>query len=141
LVRIAVSHERSRIMSEPGVGLRLEIGIEPDAEAAEIEEAASQLRDELLELDVEAVRVPAGEPAPPGSRGIDAGALGTLLVAGGRVAIGPIVQAVQSWVTRRATRSVKLTIENDSIELTNVSPEDQRRLIESFLARHTPDGP
>jgi hypothetical protein len=141
LVRIAVSHERSRIMSEPGVGLRLEIGIEPDAEAAEIEEAASQLRDELLELDVEAVRVPAGEPAPPGSRGIDAGALGTLLVAGGRVAIGPIVQAVQSWVTRRATRSVKLTIENDSLELTNVSPEDQRRLIESFLARHTPDGP
>jgi hypothetical protein len=128
-------------MSEPGVGLRLEIGIEPDAEAAEIEEAASQLRDELLELDVEAVRVPAGEPAPPGSRGIDAGALGTLLVAAGHVAIGPIVQAVQSWVTRRATRSVKLTIENDSLELTNVSPEDQRRLIESFLARHAADGP
>jgi Effector Associated Constant Component 1 len=128
-------------MCEPGVGLRLEIEIEPDAEAAEIEEAASQLRHELLELDVEAVGVPAGEPAPPGSRGIDAGALGTLLVAAGRGAIGPIVQTVQSWVARRATRSVKLTIENDSLELTNVSPEDQRRLIESFLARHTPDGP
>jgi hypothetical protein len=136
-----MSHERSRIMSETGVGLRLEIGIEPEAEAAEIDEAVSQLRDELLELDVEAVRVPAGEPAPPGSRGIEAGALGTLLVAAGRVAVGPIVLAVQSWVTRRATRSVKLTIENDSLELTNVSPEDQRRLIESFLARHTPDGP
>jgi Effector Associated Constant Component 1 len=128
-------------MSEPGVGLRLEIGIEPDADAAEIEQAASQLRDELLELDVEAVGVPAGEPAPPGSRGLDAGALGTLLVAAGRGAIGPVVQAVQSWVARRATRSVKLTIENDSLELTNVSPEDQRRLIESFLARHAPDGP
>jgi hypothetical protein len=128
-------------MSEPGVGLRLEIGIEPDADAAEIEQAASQLRDELLELDVEAVGVPAGEPAPPGSRGIDAGALGTLLVAAGRGAIGPVVQAVQSWVARRATRSVKLTIENDSLELTNVSPEDQRRLIESFLARHAADGP
>jgi hypothetical protein len=128
-------------MSEPAVGLRLEIGIEPDAEAAEIEEAASQLRHELLELDVEAIGVPAGEPAPPGSRGIDAGVLGTLLVAAGRGAIGPIVQAVQSWVARRATRSVKLTIENDSLELTNVSPEDQRRLIESFLARHTPSGP
>ena len=128
-------------MSEPAVGLRLEIGIEPDADAAEIQEAASQLRHELLELDVEAVRVPAGEPAPPGSRGIDAGALGTLLVAAGRGALGPIVQAVQSWVARRATRSVKLCIENDSLELTNVSPEDQRRLIESFLARHTPDGP
>ena len=111
-------------MSEPGVGLRLAIGIEPDAEAAEIEEAASQLRRELLELDVEEVAVPAGEPAPPGSRGIDAAALGTLLVAAGRGAIGPIVQAVQSWVARRATRSVKLTIEDDSLELTNVSAQD-----------------
>jgi hypothetical protein len=128
-------------MSEPAIGLRLEIGIEPDAEAAEIEEAASQLRRELLELDVDSVGVPAGEPAPPGSRGIDAGTLGTLLVAAGRGAIGPIVQAVQSWVARRATRTVKLSIDNDSLELTNVSPEDQRRLIESFLARHTPDGP
>jgi hypothetical protein len=136
-----VSPQTVEDMSEPGVGLRLEIGIEPEADAAEIERAASQLRDELLELDVEAVGVPAGEPAPPGSRGIDAGALGTLLVAAGRGAIGPVVQAVQSWVARRATRSVKLTIENDSLELTNVSPEDQRRLIESFLARHAADGP
>ena len=128
-------------MSETGVGLRLEIGIEPDAEVAEVEEATSRLRSELLELDVDAVEVPAGEPPPPGSRGIDAGTVGTLLVAAGRGAIGPIVQALQSWVARRATRSVKLTIENDSLELTNVSPEDQRRLIESFLARHTPDEP
>lgn len=128
-------------MSETGVGLRLEIGLEPDADPAELEAAASQLRQELLELDVEAVGVPAGEPAPRDSRGIDAGVLGTLLVAAGRGAIGPIVQAIQSWVARRSSRSVKLTIENDSLELTNVSSEDQRRLIESFLARHAPDPP
>jgi hypothetical protein len=128
-------------MSERGVGLRLEIGLEPDADPAELEDAASQLRRELLELDVEAVGVPPSEPAPRNSRGIDAGVLGTLLVAAGRGAIGPIVQAVQSWVARRSSRSVKLTIENDSLELSNVSSEDQRRLIESFLARHAPDPP
>jgi hypothetical protein len=31
---------------------------------------------------------------------------------------------------------VKLTIGEDSIELSSVSAEDQRRLVESFLARH-----
>jgi hypothetical protein len=128
-------------MSETGVGLRLEIGLEPDADPAELEDAVSQLRHELLELDVESVGVPAGEPAPRDSRGIDAGMVGTLLVAAGHGAIGLIVQAIQSWVGRRSSRSVKLTIENDSLELTNVSPEDQRRLIESFLARHAPDQP
>jgi hypothetical protein len=128
-------------MSETGVGLRLEIGLEPDADAAEVEDAASQLRDELLELDVDSVGVPTGEPAPRDSRGLDAGVVGTLLVAAGHAAIGPIVQAIQSWVARRSSRSVKLTIENDSLELTNVSSEDQHRLIESFLARHAPDPP
>jgi len=62
-------------------------------------------------------------------------------VAAGHGAIGLIVQAIQSWVGRRSSRSVKLAIENDSLELTNVSSEDQRRLIESFLARHAPDQP
>jgi Effector Associated Constant Component 1 len=128
-------------MSEAGVGLRLEIGLEPDADPAELEDAALQLRHELLELDVETVGVPGSEPAPVGSRGIDAGVIGTLMLAAGRGAIGPIVQAVQSWVARRSSRSVKLTIENDSLELTNVSSEDQRRLIESFLDRHAPDPP
>jgi hypothetical protein len=128
-------------MSEDGVGLVLEIGLERDGDPAELEDAASQLRRELLELDVESVGVPAGEPAPLNSRGIDAGVVGTLLVAAGRGAIGPIVQAVQSWVARRSSRSVKLTIENDSLELTNVSSEDQRLLIESFLARHASDPP
>ncbi len=56
-------------MSEPVVGLRLDIMLEPDADDAELELAAAQLRQELLELDVDAVERPPGEPAPPGARG------------------------------------------------------------------------
>ena len=33
---------------------------------------------------------------------------------------------------------MKITIEGDSLELTNASHEDQRQLVESFLARHSP---
>jgi hypothetical protein len=101
----------------------------------------SQLRSELLELDVDDVRAPTGGPAPAGTRGVEAAQIGTLLVAAGRVAIGPVVAAIQSWVARRASRSVKLTIDGDSIEVSNVSPADQRELIESFLAKHTAQSP
>jgi hypothetical protein len=42
-------------MSEPAIAVRLEIALESDAEAIELQDAASQLRRELLELDVEKV--------------------------------------------------------------------------------------
>jgi hypothetical protein len=113
--------------------------LDTDADGAEFELATSQLRRELLELDVDDVKAPRGGEAPPGARGVGAAEIGTLLVAAGRVAIGPIVAAIQSWVARRASRSVKLTIDGDSIEVSNVSPEDQRELIQSFLARHAPE--
>ena len=122
-------------MSEIAIAVRLEA----DADAAELQDETSQLRSELLELDVDDVRASGAGPAPAGTRGVDVGEIGTPLVAVGQAAIGPIVAAIQSWVARRATRSVKLTIDGDTLEVSNVSPEDQRELIQSFLARHAPD--
>jgi hypothetical protein len=126
---------------ESAVGMRLDIELEPDADEAELEFAAAQLRQELLELDVDAVERPPGEPAPPGARGVEAGLLGTLLVAAGKGAIGAVVHTIQGWVARRPSRKVKLTLDGDSIELTNASEDEQRLLIESFLARHESDRP
>lgn len=94
-------------MPEPAIGLRLEVALEPDADAAELEPPTSQLR----ELDRERVDRPT-EAAPPGSHGLDVAALGTLIVGASRGAIGPV--------------------------LANASREDQRRLVESFVARHSP---
>jgi hypothetical protein len=128
-------------MPEAAIGLRLEIELEPDADATEFEYATTQLRHELLELDVDGVDLPAGAPPPADTRGLEMAALGTLIVGAGRAAIGPIVQAVQSWVARRSSRSVKITIDGDSIELSNASQEDQRRLLESFLAGHADGSP
>lgn len=123
------------------VGLRLDIVLEPDADDAELELAAAQLRQELLELDVDAVERPPGDPAPPGARGIEVGVLGALLVEAGRGAVGAVVQTIHGWVARRSSRTVKITLDGDSIELTNASEEEQRRLIESFLARHAAGAP
>jgi hypothetical protein len=63
-------------------------------------------------------------------------ALGTLLVVAGRGAIRPMIEVIESWVIRRSSWSVRITIVGDSLELTNASREEQRRVVESFLARH-----
>ena len=94
-------------MSEIAIAVRLEA----DADSAELEDATSQLRRELLELDVDDVKAPAGGEAPPGTRGAVGAEIGTLLVAAGRAAIGPVVAAIQSWVAgaRAAASSSRST--------------------------------
>ena len=46
--------------------------------------------------------------------------------------------AIGLRLARRSRRSVKVTLDGNSLELTNASREDQRRLVESFLARRWP---
>lgn len=121
--------------------MRLDVGVEPDADAEELSEATSQLREELLGLNVDAVDRLPGERPPPGTRAAEAALVGALVVGLGRDAISAVVRTIQAWVVRRSSRSVKVTLEGDSIELTNVSDEDQRRLLESFLTRHVPPPP
>jgi hypothetical protein len=117
------------------VQLTVGIDVGPGAEAAELDEATRQLREELLQLDVEDVTRPA-EAAPAGARGVDVGALGTLLVTAGQSAITAIVGTLGSWLSRHPRRTVKLQIGDDAIELTGASAEQQRQLLEAFLARH-----
>jgi hypothetical protein len=119
------------------VDLRVDLLLDGDGEAAELDEAARQLRRELLELDVDEVRPVVSDTPTPGTRAVDAAVLGSLAITAGREVIGGVVRALMQWIGRRANRSVKITIGEDSIELSDVSAEDQHRLIESFLARHT----
>ena len=123
-------------MSGLGVELRLDVGVEPDADAAELDQAASQLRQELLGLDVDAVERLRGEAPPPGTRAAEATLLGALVMNLGHEALAAVMRTIHSWIARRLERSVKVTLGGDSIELTNFSDEDQRSLIDSFVARH-----
>lgn len=116
--------------------LRLDVAVETDADAAELDDAASQLQRELLELDVAAVERVPGERPPPGTRSGEATLLGGISVDLGRVALAAVIGAIQGWMARRSARKVTVTLGDDSIELTNVSDEDQRRLINAFLSRH-----
>jgi hypothetical protein len=123
-------------MSGDELRLTIDIELEADTDAAELDTATLQLREELLELDVDDVKRPVGGPVPPGTRAVEAAVLGTLLVTTSREVVAAVLRTIGGWIARRPCRSVKLRIGDDAIEITDASDDQQRELIESFLARH-----
>jgi hypothetical protein len=122
------------------VTLEVQIGVGPDGDDEEVAQAASQLRRELLDLDVDTVEArEAGEP-PPGSRAVDLTVLGALVVnlADSQLLAG-VATAVRSWLAASPRRSIKLQLGDDALELTGVSSKEQRRLADEWLARHAGD--
>jgi hypothetical protein len=119
------------------LGLCIETGSEADAE--ELAELAVDLREQLLELDIErADRVAAGQ-APPGTRAGEifvAGAL-TVMLAMSQKLLTALTETVQSWVSRSGGRSVKLELDGDVLEVTGITRRDQRELIQVWIDRHT----
>lgn len=112
------------------------------ADSEELDELTHQLRRELLELDVDNVeRLSAGD-APPGTRGLDVAALGALLVtcSTSASAITNLITTVRGWLRRApAGRTVELTIRDRTLKLSNVSDEQQERLIQEFLSPASQD--
>ncbi len=118
------------------IGISITGGRGADAEA--VADATSQLRRELLELDVDSVYMPRSENPPPGSRGADVAALGALVVTIAQSPLlGSVVDTVQSWLARSRQGTVKLELGGDVLELTGVSSDEQRRLTDEWLRRHS----
>lgn len=119
------------------IGLQLDAGA--DADAQELDELTAQLRRQLLEFDVESVdRVRAGE-APPGTRGLDVMVLGGLFLTLSKSPelLKVVMGVVQSWVAGRQGRSAELQIASDTLKVSGISSEEQQRLIDLFVERHT----
>lgn len=116
---------------------------EDGASAERLDDLTGYLRQELLELDVDDVRRAPGGTAPPGTRAVDLVALGGLVVTLSRTAGGlkEVVGAVRRWLSRGdgVRRTVKIEIDGDTLELSEVSAAEQDRLITLFVSRHTSD--
>lgn len=118
------------------LGISLAPGYGGDAEAEEVAAATQRLRTELLDLDVDAVDLARTEP-PPGSRAVDGVALGTLIVTLAQSQLlASVVDAVRTWLAGSHDRSVRLELGGDTLELTGVSTDEQRRLADEWLRRH-----
>jgi hypothetical protein len=115
--------------------------VEQDANADRLDAITGYLRQELLQLDVDDVRRQSAGEAPPGSRAIDAAALGGLVVALGNSITGlkDVISAIRRWMSRGdgVLRTVKIEIDGDRLELSQVSAAEQDRLIDIFVNRHS----
>ncbi len=119
------------------LGLRIDAG--PDADAAELAELAVRLREQLLELDIERTDPVTAGQAPPGTRAGEifvAGAM-TVMLALSQKLLTALTEAVQSWVSRGGGRSVRLELDGDVLEVTEITRRDQRELIQAWIDRHT----
>ena len=128
-------------MEQGDLAVRLEGG--PDLDDEELAELTRRLRSELLDLDVDDV-VPetASGDAPAASKGVAVGAIGGLLV---QFALSPeglrtVVSGVRSWLSRQHLRSVKLSLDGDTCEVSGLDSDEQKRLVDLWIVRHAGEG-
>ncbi len=123
--------------------VRIEL-FEPDGDEELLDELTRGLRQELLELDVDAVEPVSAGPAPEGSKGLDLAAIGALLVTvkGSVTVVSSVVETVRAWLRRGSSpqRSLKITVEGRTLELSAATTEQQQQLVEEFLRSVAPAG-
>lgn len=108
-----------------------------DEDTEFLESALQSLLAELDALGLEEVARPT-QTAPPGTRGLGAFELGTLLVTvgGAGATIPALIGLLSDWLRRRNAVVVRVKIGDDEIELTGAPEATQKRLVEEFLFRH-----
>ncbi len=115
---------------------------EENAEAEQVADLTGYLREELLDLDVDDVTLVPGEAAPPGARVAGVLEIGALLVSLGNSAgaLNQVVSVVRDWLGRcRGTRpSLRLTLDDDVLEISQASEEQVTEAFDLFVRRHTP---
>jgi hypothetical protein len=113
---------------------------DPDADEEDLDELAARLRRVLLDLDVDGVERAPGPAVPDGAKAAGLAEIATLLVTLGNAAggLGALVGAIRGWLGSSETRSVKLELDGDSLEVTGLSQPEQERLIAEWLARQGP---
>ena len=119
--------------------LLIELQLVPDADSGEAERFGRQLRAELAQLDLEAVGPMASADVPQGAKGagVDWGSLLVTLSAAGGV-VTSVIAVVQDWLARHsAAQSIKLTIDDDTIELGRASVQEREELISAWVRRHS----
>jgi hypothetical protein len=115
--------------------LTLDAGLEADAE--DLESLTRQLREELWELDVEAVDLVRAGKLPEKAKAGDPITWGALLltfISGGGLAA--LIGLLQSWLTRHGQSSVMVRIGDDELTVTGQPTEQQQQVINAWLSRH-----
>jgi hypothetical protein len=128
-------------MHSPSIRVQLAV-VDPMVDEEHLEELASSLRAILLDADVADVEPVHRGEMPAGAKAGEVAVIGMLLVtlAQSAEAFTTVVHAVRNWLATNPSRSVKLQVDGNVIELTNATSAEQRRLIDLFIERSTGEG-
>ena len=121
--------------------LELSVDTGRGADAEELEQLASSLRTELLDLDVDAVERARTKAAPEGARAVEALVAGAVLVrlVRNKDALSSVVKTVRAWLGEHRQRRVRIELDGDVLELSGVSDEERERLVDAWIERHARD--
>lgn len=129
-------------MDNPSEQISLVIDAGPDSDLEDLARVTQQLREELLDLDVEDVQVPRTEVAADHTKAGDVMTWGTLLVSlGGTVEVLPaVVGVVQEWLKRREQHSVTIEFATqhgiEKLQLSGASTDQVQLFIDQWFTRH-----
>ena len=112
--------------------VRVDVAGYPDSDDEERADLTTRLRADLEAADLDVSHPSADVPA--GSKG--AGLEFAQLVVSLAGTVPAMIAALQGWLGRHRGATVSLEIDGDKLTLADASEADQRRLVETFLARH-----
>ena len=97
-------------MGDRSTPVDLVVSIEPDAtwDPDQIDALTRRLRQQLLEFDVDSVKLASAGEIPAGAKSAEAVALGTVLVTVMPAVLPKIVEFLQAWMLRGAGNTVKI---------------------------------
>jgi hypothetical protein len=110
-----------------------------DGDAGDLAERVGSLSAELLELDIDDVAPATEGEAPEGAKGLELVALGALVVKLGRSAkvLHQVVDAIRDWAGRNDSRTVKVALDGDVLEITGASAGDVKTVVDAWVLRHS----
>ncbi|MFF7145986.1 hypothetical protein [Streptomyces sp. SID2888] len=122
---------------DTGSGVFLTVVGAADVDDDELQELVLSLREHLLELDVEDVRL-RRDQLPEDAKSAEALTLGALVVSLAPVMLRGILRCVETWMQNRPVRSVRVDVDGRTIEVAAASRDDQRRLIDAYIRALNP---
>ena len=127
-------------MADQTTQIMLEVDARSEADMEQLAELTRQLREELWELDVDAVDLVRAGKTPKRAKAGDPIAWGNLIVTlvTSGAALVTLISTLQGWLKpyQRRDCSVTLEIDGDRLEVTGISSEEQQVLINAWLDRH-----
>ena len=118
--------------------LILNINSTPEDDVEELAELTQQLREDIEKLDIEKVDLIRSEDLPKGAKDYDiivgGSLLMTLTTSADNTVFPTLINTLQSWLTRHEHRKITLIMGGCELEVTDISSERQKRLVEAWIS-------